>query len=148
MGNWRTVNIDGVVKDQNDVDAIRKALVWDKKFCWESTNPMFFLQFGDGLASLGEWIPEIAGTEIHVAGNLFERDCEVDELGRELSVFAEKCPSANLVVNAGGDWESLTCVATFVIKDGTCERTVPKIPALREISEKMMLQRLRKAIYG
>lgn len=140
MGNWRTVNIDGIISNQDEVNNIRADLL--------DSDTMFYLQFSDGLAAIGSWVPRVAGMKISVEGNLYERDCDLGELERELCVFAEKCPSANLVVNAGDDWESLTCVATFVVKDGACERIAPEVQTLREISETMMFQRMMKSLYG
>lgn len=138
MGDWRTVNIKGKIS-KDEVNAAREFLKSD----YYREDSVYYLQFSEGLCSVGEWVKE-DGT-IDAIGNVYERDCNNEDLLRELTVLAEKFPTLDIILHSGSNWESLTCSASFVVKDGKCEQKEPMIPELHEISSAQIYTNLAKA---
>lgn len=139
MGDWRTVNIKGRIS-KDEVNAARDFL---KSNYWREDG-VYYLQFSEGLCSIGEWIREDG--IIDVIGNVYERDCENEDLLAELTVLAEKFPTLDIILHSGSNWESLTCSASFVVKDGKCEQKEPMIPEIHAIPSAQMYMNLAKSL--
>lgn len=137
MGNWRTVNMTGRMKS-DEAKAVIKELssgdIWDSPAaCFEMTR---------SLAGLNQWVKEDG--EINAVGNLAERDFDNDDIERGLSYLASVYPSLELTLHSGSNWESLTCSATFRVKDGRVEHCAPEVDTLQEISPDLITGRMMK----
>ena len=145
MGNWRTVQIIGEVKDKNEVDSIIKYLtVGDDYESPASEDDIFYLQFGEGLCGLNQWVKN--NGKINIVGNVYERDCEIEDLEKELKILADKFKSLDIILHTGGEYESLDCIASFEVHNGMVERKEPLIKGLDEFDKDRMQMNLMKAL--
>lgn len=139
MGNWTTVNITGTCEKEDvqalsdEINAHKQNDDWDKFHCLCNTG---------GLAGLGDW----SGETISAVGNLAERDYSADSVAEKLSEIVKSVPSLDVVVNVGGDYESLDCIASVVCKDGKVTIEEPRVERLHEISETQVHANLMKAL--
>lgn len=133
MGNWRIVNVRGLIEDKHEVDAaIRYLTVNEDTYKSEAlTDNVFFLQFSglNSIAGLNQWIQNTG--VIWSDGVVFERDCTLSDLHNELEVLAKKFLSLSMVLNAGGEDGSLDCVKTFFVKKGTVISMDPIISKIK-----------------
>jgi hypothetical protein len=146
MGNWRTVEIKGMVQDINEAREIIAYLTVDRKSFESpaSNDDIFYLQFGRGLCGLNQWVK--SDGDIDVCGNVYERDCEIEDLESELTTLAKKFPSLLLELNAGGDYESTDCVATFFVKNGKVKRMDPVTKYLGGIEKDRVMYNLLRQL--
>lgn len=146
MGNWRTVELKGKMSNQDDVKGIIEYLTVDRKDYESkaSEDGIFYLQFGSGICGINQWVG--SNGEIDVCGNVYERDCEVDDLERELNRIAACYPSLDMVLHVGGDYEDTNCVASFIVRDGLVQKVEPLINELSGINSGYMKQNFMKAI--
>lgn len=150
MGNWRIVNVRGLIEDKHEVDAaIRYLTVNEGTYKSEAlTDNVFFLQFsGDSsIAGLNQWIQ---GTGVIWSdGVVFERDCTLNNLHNELEVLAHKFPSLSMVLNAGGEDGSLDCVKTFFARKGTVIGMSPITSKIKPKENYLTVPGLLEAISG
>jgi hypothetical protein len=146
MGNWRTVEIKGEVKNKAEVSEIRNYLTYDRN-TYESAasnDGIYCLQFGESLCGINKWIDQ-SGI-IDASGNVWERDCEIEDLKNELETLASKFLSLELTLNAGDDYESENCVASFIVKDGKVEQVDPLVKELNGINQDYMTANLMKML--
>lgn len=131
MGNWITVNAIGKV-DIEEARVMIDMLKYDNKTYTsiaEKELGVFYLQFGKGVFGLNQWINEDGS--IFAAGNVFERDCDVEDLVNELSALANKFTSLDMELHIGDWYESLKCVATVKVKNGIAKKFEPQIDILQ-----------------
>lgn len=102
------------------------------------------MQFGNGLCGINQWVK--SNGKINVVGNVFERDCELIDLEKEMNVLAKKYNSLDLVLHAGGSYESTECTASFVVKNGIVNRCKPMVKEIDEISKDRVMENLYKAL--
>lgn len=146
MGNWITVNIEGKVNK----DEAKEMLEWltvDRQTyssIAEEQLGVYYLQISQGVCGLGDWIKE-DGT-LSGIGNVFERDCEPQDLLNEAQVLCKQFKSLELTVHVGGDYESTECVATIIGNKDKVELLEPQIKTLGEISTDQMQNNLLKAL--
>lgn len=139
MGNWTTVNIigtcpaDELPKLHQFVNAYKDNDNWDMFHCLCNTG---------GLAGLGDW----TGTTINAKGNLAERDYSYDSVAEELQKIGQMCPTADIKVHVGGDHETLTCIKTVHLQNGTVEIKEPEIHQLEDMSHEQFRANFFKAI--
>ena len=141
MGNWRTVNIEGTI-DPKEVDKATEFLVYENGDGESWARGC--LGFSYALCGLQDWIND-SGV-IYAIGNLSERDYDNDDIERELTHLARMCPSLELTLHSGSDYESLVCSATFHVKDGVVKRCNPEVEMIKEIPREIMQIRLYRAL--
>lgn len=146
MGNWITV---GMVGSANKEDA-KRMIEW-LTFSRETYSSVayeklgvYYLQISSSVYGLNKWIKEDG--IINVTGNVFERDCEVDELYEEVKALCNEFKSLELTVHIGGDYESTKVVATIVGNSESVELLEPQIEELNEISMNATMERLGDAL--
>lgn len=126
MGNWRTVNMTGSMSAEEAADC-RKILDG-----WEGfETPAACFSMFKSICGINWWVKENGTIEAY--GNLAERDFDNDDIETGLKFLAEKYPSMELTLHSGSDWESLTCSATFVVKNGEVQRLAPQVEELKPI---------------
>jgi len=146
MGDWRTVQLVGKVADKSEVEGIIKYLKVDKN-SYDSLaydDGVYYLQFGSSLCGINQWVN--SNGKISVIGNVYERDCELDDLEKELNVIAKKYNSLDLVLHAGGSYESTECTASFIVKNGIVKRCEPMVKEIDKISKDRIQSNLFKAL--
>ena len=129
MGNWRTVSIKGSM-DVNEAAKMIKELRSDET--WMLPAACFHIH--QSVCGLGVWINE--NGSIDRVGNLAERDFNLEDIEYGLVYLAANYPSLQITLHAGDDYEDLTCVASFVVKDGSVTRVPPQIEKLPPIETK------------
>lgn len=146
MGNWRTVQIIGEVKNYEEVGQLINYLTVDKNnYTSKAYNDdIYYLQFGIGLCGLNQWVN--FNGKINTIGNVFERDCEIEDLEKELNILANKFKSLDITLHVGDDYESLDCVASFIVKNGRVEKHDPLVKEIESISLERMEMNLKKAL--
>ena len=72
---------------------------------------------------------------IDAKGNVYERDCEVDDLLNELTALSNKFRTLEMLLHIGGDYESTLCKATIKVENGVVELLEPQ---LKEVSSKFL----------
>ncbi len=127
MGNWRTVTIIGTC-DAGDVPALRKALDPGRD------HENFHCLVCGGIAGLPNW----AGTDIVVTGNLAERNYDVGDVVQQLQELVAIAPSLALKVHCGGDYEDRTCIATITVAGGQVVEGRAEVETIEEISQAQM----------
>lgn len=138
MGNWRTVDMRGHMNPAEAADMIEYLTYegnWPK---WETDADCLLM--GKSICGLNQWV-DTAG-KIDAVGNLAERDFDNDDIEDALNHLVERYPSLDLTLHSGSDWESLTCSATFRVKDGVVARMEPQVATIREITSESMRKRL------
>lgn len=145
MGNWRTVELKGNVSNEEAIQMIDYLTVDRNKYeSKASDDDIFFLQFGVGVFGLNRWVEE-DGT-IDKVGNVFERDCDIDDLEEELNTIASKFTSLEMVLNAGDDYESPVCAASFIVKNGIVERVDPLVSELEGMNRNQIMENFFKQL--
>lgn len=137
MGNWRTIEIKGDVSIE-EAQKMRKYLKVDKSTyeSLASQDDIFYLQFSDGLCGLGEWISNDGSIES--VGNVYERNCEVEDLLSEATTLAHNFPTLNILINIGDDYESLNCVGSIIVKNGSSILIDPIVKDLEAIPDEQI----------
>lgn len=146
MGNWIIVNMEGNVSKE-EVNELIKYLKVDKSTyssLAEEELGVYYLQVSSGICGLGEWINEDGS--ISAIGNVYERDCEPEDLFNEVKALCGKFKSLDLTIHVGGDYESISCVATIVGNSERVEKLPPQIAELGEISSDSMKDNFLKAL--
>lgn len=129
MGNWRTVSIKGSMNADEAAEMI-KELRSDKT--WMLPAACFHIH--QSVCGLGMWINEDGN--IDRVGNLAERDFDLEDIEYGLIYLAANYPSLQIMLHAGDDYEDLTCVASFEVKDGSVTRLPHQIEKLPPIEKK------------
>ena len=124
MGDWRTVNISGLMNADEAKEMIKELRSDD---IWETPAWGFAINFS--LCGLNQWVKE--NGDIMGVGNLAERDCKIEDIEMGLEYLASKYPSIELTLHAGGNYESKDCVATFTVCDGIVKQKEPQIACIR-----------------
>jgi hypothetical protein len=146
MGNWRTVVLQGTL-DPADLVRLRERLQindymddqeWEAKY-----GPLSYTAQGS-LFGLNNW----PATTIDARGNLFERDCSVQDVAEQLVELVRIAPSLALKVHCGGDWESETCIATITVDDGVVVTSDPEVDSVAGVSLGTGMQRLLGMLEG
>ena len=120
MGDWRTVNITG---HMNPEEAKRMIEELSSESIWYTAAWGFHIHYS--LCGLNQWVK--SDGKVFGAGNLAERDCEIEDIKAGLEYLVESYPSLNLILHAGGNYESEECVATFIVRNGVVEQTEPQV---------------------
>ena len=134
MGNWRTVNITGSMRE---ADAERLRALLDRADHGDLDNgvwtgwgdPYDCLSFDSlcpGLAGLGPW----PAATMNRCGNLAERDYDVEDVASALVALLRFAPSMLLKVHCGGEYESEECVATISVGEGVVAVGKPEQPTV------------------
>lgn len=146
MGDWRTIELKGNVHNEEDVNKIIKYLTVSRETYNSEAYDygIYYLQFGTGLCGINQWVNE-DGT-IDICGNVYERDCEVEDLQSELTILANKFHSLDMVLHVGDNYESKDCVVSFMVKNGKVEKVDPMISELSGIDNGRMMSNLFKAL--
>lgn len=144
MGNWRTVDMRGHMDAAEAQDMIEYLSYEDDWSKWETDAACLLM--GKSICGLDQWV-EYDGT-IDAVGNLAERDFGNDDIEKALVHLVGRYPSLELTLHSGSDWESLTCSATFHVKDGVVTRCEPEVEEIREIGGSMMQARLMSMLRG
>jgi hypothetical protein len=139
MGNWCTVSLRGTLA-KSDVDAVREFVTCEPDF----SNFHCLTGSISGLCGLGMWPAE----EIHVDGNLAERNYDADSVADTLREIVKIAPSLSLKVHCGGEYEDKTCVATVTAHDGEVLVGDPEVETVSGISDDAFKGRLFGAILG
>lgn len=149
MGNWRTVQVEGKVNPEEAKQMIQSLTPnWDSE-TWiqsEDNNRLYFLLHGDGICALGRWV--YPNGEIKGQGNVYERNCEIEDLKNELTYLAEKFPSLDMKLHAGADYEDEACVATFIVYNGKVAQVEPMIDKVSGVTPEQMRVNLLKQLGG
>jgi hypothetical protein len=149
MGMWRTIQVEGKITGRSNIDTIIDYLTVDKR-TYDSKayeeDEIFYLQFGNGVYGINQWIK--SDSSIDAVGNVYERDCTIDDLFNELSKLAKKFPTLDMYLHAGDDYESRTCVCSFIIKDGEVSKVEPLINELNEISDEQAMKNFISQLRG
>lgn len=126
MGTWRTVKLKGKIAPKDAPRAIEYLTVrqWESKAC---NDGVYYLQFGESVYGINKWINNDGS--IDKTGTLYERDCDNDDLLKELIILAKEFPTLDMVLHSGSIMSD-ECTATFIIKNGFCVRVEPQIPTL------------------
>ncbi|KTF59788.1 MULTISPECIES: hypothetical protein [Bacillus amyloliquefaciens group] len=150
MGNWRIVNVRGIIEDKDEVAAaIHYLTVNEDTHRSEGlTDNVFFLQFSgaSSIAGLNQWVQDTG--VIWSDGVVFERGCTLNNLHNELVVLAHKFPSLSMVLNAGGEDGSLDCVKTFFARNGTVIGMSPITSKIKPKENYLSFPGLLEAIRG
>lgn len=124
MGNWTTVNMHGVCS-KKDLPKLKEAVCigndWERFGCLSHS--------GNSICGLGAWPAET----INAIGNLSERDYGAEDVKNELQALADACPSLEMKVHIGGDYESKKCIATVTCTKGRVTLGKPEIETLADI---------------
>jgi hypothetical protein len=140
VGNWRTVNINGTITNDEDLRRAHEFLTPDADYSnWTC------LSYQDGLAGLGRW----AAPRIRACGNLSERDYSVDDVAEALNGLVDHIGRVTCTfrakVHCGGDWEDERCVATVTVAYGGAGTIVtigpPEVARVETASPSDMLSR-------
>ena len=137
MGNWKTVNIVGSC-GKEDVQKLKGALFTPDFNDWHCFS---FSETGS-LCGLGDWASE----DINAIGNLSERDYSVEDVADTLRMLVKQAPSLDIKVHCGGDYESLDCEATVVVKNGKVRIQKPQVEKIMKISDDQILGRLHSIL--
>ena len=128
MGDWRRVKIEGtchtrdLLKLRNMLDPGRN---YENFHCLVHTG---------GICGLPNW----AGEQIDVIGNLAERDYGPEDVAEALATIAALCPTLSVLVHVGDHSESSTCVATVMAVNGDVSVGDPQIESIPEITSEQM----------
>jgi len=143
MGNWRTVNIVGSIAPEH-VEPLRKHITgaYDdlSSDAWENFGPLTIVE---GLCGLNDWV----GEKVNAAGNLAERDYDVEDVADHLRKLLAVAPSMSLLVHCGDEWESTTCVATVVVRDGEVRVDEPHVQAVEKMSDADVQARMFRLMF-
>lgn len=138
MGNWRTVNITGTMSERN-ATVLREYLgypgYWHRDRhdhpAWQHFGPLSFCRDQPFLAGIGDW----PAPAVNRAGNLAERDYDVEDVAATLRELLPLAGTMLLKVHCGGDWESLECVATISVGEGLVAIGKPEVERLQPMSD-------------
>lgn len=144
MGNWRTVDMRGHMDADEAQDMIEYLSYEDDWSKW--ADDVACLLMGKSMCGLNRWV-DMNGN-IDAVGNLAERDFDNDDIEKALAHLAERYPSLELTLHSGSDWESLSCSATFRVKDGKVARCDPEVETIRVISPALMQERIMSMLRG
>lgn len=145
MGNWRTVHLQGSV-ERADWYGLRARLAVDYE------SPYWGCLHSGGLFGIQNWAEtntKDVGSRVEFSsyGNLGERDFspeDVAEAVREL--MAQVAPSLIVRIDCGGDYESITCVATVITSEDGEVMVMPpmveQLPAHLEPDEAEVKRRM------
>lgn len=146
MGNWITVNMKGKVNKEE----AREMVEW-LKFSRETFSSIaeeqlgvYYLQIITSVCGINNWVG--ADGNINVTGNVFERDCETEDLFNEVKALCNKFKTLELTIHVGGDYESTKCVATIVGNNERVEKLPPQIEELGEISSDNIRENFLQAL--
>lgn len=105
MGNWTKVQIVGTC-DAHEVHRLRGLIgvPYDDPG-WSC------LSFNGGLAGLPNW----GGVKIDAVGNLAERGYSEESIAEHARKLAFACPSLELKIHVGGDYESSDVISTVTV---------------------------------
>lgn len=137
MGNWRTVHVTGQCATAH-VPALRRFLGADY------ADDNWGCLHNGGICGLQNWADE----SIDAVGNLAERDFTVEDVAEEVrKIIRDVAPSLRVRIDCGGDWETLSCVATVLTdEDGTVRVSDPMVAAIPEISKTQIQRGLLDAL--
>jgi len=146
MGNWRTVELKGKVTNRDEIEKMIDYLTVDQNSCTSQAynDEIFYLQFGTGLYGINQWINNDGS--IDICGNVYERDCAIEDLHNELSILAAKFPSLELILHVGGDYESTECILSFIVKNSEVKKVKPLVNKLNGIDKERAMANFFKAI--
>jgi len=138
MGNWRTVNMTGTMSEQ-DAAALREYLgypgYWhrdqDDHPAHQHFGPLSFCRDQPSLCGINDWPAAV----VNRAGNLAERDFDVEDVAATLRELLAIAGTMMLKVHCGGDYESLECVATISVGEGLVAIGKPEVELLAEIPD-------------
>lgn len=147
MGNWRTVNVMGVMTaehvavlldlldygDYHHGDQERYRRVWGSPYAC-----LGFSLSRPGLAGLSAWPAEV----MNCCGNLAERGYDVDDVRGALEALLPHAPSMLLKVHCGDEWESRTCIATVSVGEGLAVIGEPEVATVAIPSDDQVLGNL------
>lgn len=132
MGNWRRVQIIGRVGDPTDGMNLHRLLSYDYRdphYDWDLFGPLVHTGGLVGLPNFGR------RAEFAVAGNLAERDYDVESVADHLRKLVAACPSLECMIHVGDENEADTVEATVTAKDGVVEVVAPMATSIPDISE-------------
>lgn len=145
---WRTVQVNGQIKGWKEIDDIITYLTVDKQ-SYDSPayeDGVFFLQFGSGVFGLNKWVEDDG--RINAVGNVYERDCTIEDLEKELKIIANKFPKLIMELHAGDDYESKHCVYSFNVFDGIVEKVEPHIRMLDDVDDSKIMKNFINQLRG
>jgi len=147
MGNWRTVNLSGTMSAR-DASALRDWLGYSYRVrddpAMHRFGPLSFSRDQPSICGLNDWPAPV----MNRAGNLAERDYDVDDVAECLRSLVEVAPSMLLVVHCGGDWESLDCVATIRVGEGLVAVGKPEVERIAEMGDAQATVNMLRALTG
>lgn len=147
MGNWRTVNLSGTMSER-DAEALREWLGYSFRVRDDPAagrfGPLSFSRDQPSICGLNDWPAPVMSR----AGNLAERDYDVEDVADCLRGLVEVAPSMLLVIHCGGDWEGLDCVATIRVGEGLVAVGRPEVEKIAKIGDDQALLNMLRAIAG
>lgn len=110
----------------------------------EHFGPLSYCREQPSLCGLNDWPAPV----VNRAGNLAERDYDVDDVAEELRKLVAVAPSMLLTVHCGGERESTDCIATIRGGEGLVVVGKPEVKTIKAMGDGQATLNMLRALSG